>query len=55
MDRSKPLVSFSYLFLCLLFFMPASQAQVDEATRKLSYNIFKQLIEIKLCGFRETA
>ncbi len=46
MDRSKWLFPFSCLFLCFLFFMPASQAQVDDATKKLSYDIFKQLIEI---------
>jgi acetylornithine deacetylase/succinyl-diaminopimelate desuccinylase-like protein len=34
------------LFLCCLFFTAASRAQVDDATRKLSHDIFKQLIEI---------
>jgi acetylornithine deacetylase/succinyl-diaminopimelate desuccinylase-like protein len=32
--------------LCFLFFPPSSRAQVDDATRKLSHDIFKQLIEI---------
>jgi acetylornithine deacetylase/succinyl-diaminopimelate desuccinylase-like protein len=32
--------------LCLLFFTTASHAQVDDATKKLSHDIFKQLIEI---------
>jgi acetylornithine deacetylase/succinyl-diaminopimelate desuccinylase-like protein len=32
--------------LCLLFFTAASHAQVDDATKKLSHDIFKQLIEI---------
>ena len=46
MDRSKWFVLFFSFFLCILFFIPASQAQVDDATRKLSHDIFKQLIEI---------
>ncbi|MGA2102050.1 MAG: M20/M25/M40 family metallo-hydrolase [Candidatus Sulfotelmatobacter sp.] len=46
MDRSKWLFPFSCFFLCFLFFTPASEAQVDDATKKLSYDIFKQLIEI---------
>ena len=29
-----------------MLFLPASQAQIDDATRKLSHDIFKQLIEI---------
>src|ERR1700733_14666960 len=37
---------FPYFFLSFLFFIPALQAQIDDATRKLSYDIFKQLIEI---------
>src|SRR6202034_3898316 len=44
--RNKWLVLLSSLFLCILFFLPASQAQIDDATRKLSHDIFKQLIEI---------
>ena len=46
MARNKWLVLLSSLFLCILFFLPASQAQIDDATRKLSHDIFKQLIEI---------
>lgn len=46
MDRCKWSVRLSSLFLCFLFFMPASQAQIDDAIRKLSYDILKQLIEI---------
>jgi acetylornithine deacetylase/succinyl-diaminopimelate desuccinylase-like protein len=46
LDRSKWFVVFCYFFLCFLFFVPASEAQIDDATRKLSYDIFKQLIEI---------
>ena len=44
MARSKFLLS--SFFLCLLLFIPASQAQIDDATKKLSHDIFKQLIEI---------
>src|ERR1700723_3164209 len=36
---------FPYFFLSFLFFIPALQAQIDDATRKLSYDIFKKLIE----------
>ena len=46
MDRSKWFVLFCSFFLCILFLIPASQAQIDDATRKLSHDIFKQLIEI---------
>jgi acetylornithine deacetylase/succinyl-diaminopimelate desuccinylase-like protein len=46
LDRCKWFVLFPALFLYLLFFTPASQAQIDDATRKLSHDIFKQLIEI---------
>jgi acetylornithine deacetylase/succinyl-diaminopimelate desuccinylase-like protein len=46
LDRGKRFVLFTSLFLCFLFFVPALQAQIDDATRKLSYEIFKQLIEI---------
>ena len=43
MDRSKWWVS---LPLALCFFLGVSPAQLDEATRKLSHDIFQQLIEI---------
>jgi acetylornithine deacetylase/succinyl-diaminopimelate desuccinylase-like protein len=46
LDRSRWCVPFCSLFLVFLFFTPASEAQLDDATRKLSYDIFKQLIEI---------
>ncbi len=46
MNRGKGFVLFSFLLLCSLFFLPASQAQIDDATRKLSYDVFKQLIEV---------
>ena len=46
MQRSKWFVLFCSLFLCFLFLAPASRAQIDDATRKLSHDIFKQLIEI---------
>ena len=44
MDRGKWFVLFSTLFLCL--FITQSQAQIDDATKKLSHDVFKQLIEI---------
>jgi acetylornithine deacetylase/succinyl-diaminopimelate desuccinylase-like protein len=34
------------LLTCFLFFASASQAQLDDATKQLSHDIFKQLIEI---------
>jgi acetylornithine deacetylase/succinyl-diaminopimelate desuccinylase-like protein len=34
------------LLLAFLFLAPASQAQIDDAIRKLSHDIFKELIEI---------
>ena len=34
------------LLACALFLAPASQAQLDDATKQLSHDIFKQLIEI---------
>jgi hypothetical protein len=46
LDRNKWFVLLSFLFLCLFFLTASSQAQIDDATRKLSYDIFKQLIEI---------
>src|SRR5258707_12504594 len=46
LNRGKGFVLFSFLLLLSFFFVPASQAQIDDATRKLSYDIFKQLIEI---------
>ena len=45
MDRCKRFLLCS-LFLFFLFFTAAAQAQIDDATRKLSHDIFKQLIEI---------
>ncbi len=46
MDCSKRLVLFSSFLFCVLFITPDSQAQLDDATRKLSHDIFQQLIEI---------
>jgi len=46
LDRSKRLVLFSSFLLCVLFATPDSHAQLDDATRKLSHDIFQQLIEI---------
>jgi acetylornithine deacetylase/succinyl-diaminopimelate desuccinylase-like protein len=46
LDRCKWFVLLCSLFLCLLFLAPASRAQIDDATKKLSHDIFKQLIEI---------
>src|SRR5882762_2711651 len=46
LNRGKGFVLFSFLLLLSFFFLPASQAQIDDATRKLSYDVFKQLIEI---------
>ena len=46
MDCSKRLVLFSSFLFCVLFITPDSQAQLDDATRKLSPDIFQQLIEI---------
>jgi acetylornithine deacetylase/succinyl-diaminopimelate desuccinylase-like protein len=46
LDRCKWFVLPCSFFLCILFFTAASRAQVDDATRKLSHDIFKQLIEI---------
>ena len=43
MDRSKWWIP---LFLLFCFFIPVSTAQLDEATNKLSHDIFQQLIEI---------
>jgi acetylornithine deacetylase/succinyl-diaminopimelate desuccinylase-like protein len=44
LDRGKWFVLFSLLLSC--FLTPKSQAQIDDATRKMSYDIFKQLIDI---------
>jgi acetylornithine deacetylase/succinyl-diaminopimelate desuccinylase-like protein len=44
LDRGKWFVLLSLLFSC--FFNPTSQAQIDDAARKMSYDIFKQLIDI---------
>jgi acetylornithine deacetylase/succinyl-diaminopimelate desuccinylase-like protein len=46
LDRSQRLVLFSFFLLCVLFVTPDSQSQIDDATRKLSHDIFQQLIEI---------
>lgn len=46
LNTSKCLVVFSSLFAGFLFFVPALQAQIDDATRTLSHDIFKELIEI---------
>src|SRR6266403_1323570 len=46
LNRGKGFVLFSFLLLLSFFFLPASQAQIDDATRKLSYDVFKQLIEV---------
>lgn len=46
LNTSKCVVVFSSLFLGFLFFVPALQAQIDDATRTLSHDIFKELIEI---------
>jgi len=46
LDRSKRLVLFSSFLLCVLFITSDSQSQIDDATRKLSHDIFQQLIEI---------
>jgi acetylornithine deacetylase/succinyl-diaminopimelate desuccinylase-like protein len=43
LDRSKWWISLSLLFC---FFISVSAAQLDEATKKLSHDIFQQLIEI---------
>ena len=43
MNRSKWCVRLPFV---LCFLISASQAQIDEATRKLSHDIFQQLIEI---------
>ena len=45
MNSSKCAVLFSSVLL-LVSFAPASQGQIDDATKKLSHDIFKQLIEI---------
>jgi len=44
--RNKSVVRFFSLFVFALLFISASHAQIDDATRKLSHDIFKQLIEI---------
>ena len=46
MDRRKWSLLFVSIFFCFVFLRPASQAQIDEPTRKLSHDIFQQLIEI---------
>src|SRR6202453_3716289 len=45
LNSSKRSALFFALFLSV-FFAVTSQAQVDDATKKLSHDIFKQLIEI---------
>ena len=46
MDRKCIFLLFFSIILWSLFVPAASQAQIDDATRKLSHDIFKQLIEI---------
>ena len=46
LDRGKSFVLFASFFLSSLFFAPTSQSQIDDATKQLSHDIFKQLIEI---------
>ncbi len=46
MNTSKRIATRCSLLLGLFFFVPASRAQIDDATRKLSHDIFQQLIEI---------
>jgi len=46
LNTHKRFVVCSSFFLAFLFFAPASNAQIDDATRKLSHDIFQQLIEI---------
>ncbi len=46
LNATKWFVACSSLFLGFLFFVPAAQAQIDDAIRKLSHDIFKELIEI---------
>jgi acetylornithine deacetylase/succinyl-diaminopimelate desuccinylase-like protein len=45
LDPSKWCVPLPFLVYCLLF-LSTSQAQIDDASRKLSHDIFQQLIEI---------
>ena len=45
LNSSKCAAFFSSLFL-LIFFASLSQGQIDDSTRKLSHDIFKQLIEV---------
>jgi len=42
----KRFIFFSSILLCSFTSLSASQPQIDDATRKLSHDIFKQLIEI---------
>jgi acetylornithine deacetylase/succinyl-diaminopimelate desuccinylase-like protein len=46
LNTSKWFVVCCSLFLGFLFFVSASEAQIDDAVRKLSHDIFKELIEI---------
>lgn len=46
MNTGKCLLVVSSLFLGFLFFVPKSQAQIEDTTRILSHDIFKELIEI---------
>jgi acetylornithine deacetylase/succinyl-diaminopimelate desuccinylase-like protein len=46
LNPSRWFVLFFSLFFCFFSFVPSSQAQIDDATTKLSHDIFKQLIEI---------
>ncbi len=45
MQGGKSLVSLSFVLCCILA-LNVAQAQIDEATKQLSHDIFKQLIEI---------
>jgi acetylornithine deacetylase/succinyl-diaminopimelate desuccinylase-like protein len=44
--RKRKFCLFFFVFLFFMVFTWPSQAQIDEATKKLSHEIFKQLIEI---------
>jgi acetylornithine deacetylase/succinyl-diaminopimelate desuccinylase-like protein len=44
--NSRKCLVFLSSFTLVVFFVPLSQGQIDDATRKLSHDIFQQLIEI---------
>jgi acetylornithine deacetylase/succinyl-diaminopimelate desuccinylase-like protein len=46
LNNGKRLIAHSFLLLGFFLFVPSSRAQVDDATRALSHDIFKELIEI---------